>query len=169
MIDTLRNRILIRVEGNDSVCHGHSRAEVVGKNWAQNGGVLNCEQCPEHAENSTRPSRRKWPLKPSRSNARTQNLLRNLKSIPTDVKAQCDLLGLPRSTFCYRPFAASEQDLVAMRTRDELYQENPTRGTRRMSNERQKRGLNIGRDRTRRLMQRRRMKTIYCRLLHGRN
>ena len=63
-----------------------------------------------------------------------------------DVKAQCDLLGLPRSTFYYRPVAASEQDLAAMRTLDELYQEDPTRGTRR-------------------LMQRMRMKTIYCRPL----
>ena len=69
-----------------------------------------------------------------------------------DVKAQCDLLGLPRSTFYYRPVAASEKDLAAMRTLDELYQEDPTRGTRRMSNELQKQGFNIGRDRTRRLM-----------------
>jgi hypothetical protein len=57
-------------------------AEVVGKNWTRNAGALNCERCPEHAENSTPPSRRKWPLKPSRSNARSQNLLRNLRSIP---------------------------------------------------------------------------------------
>ena len=80
-----------------------------------------------------------------------------------DVKAQCDLLGLPRSTFFYRPVAASEQDLAAMRTLDERYQEDPTRGTRRMSSELQKQGFSIGRDRTRRLMQRMRMKTIYCR------
>ena len=80
-----------------------------------------------------------------------------------DIKAQCDLLGLPRSTFYYRPVAASEQDLAAMRTLDELYQEDPTRGTRRMSSELQKPGFNNGRDRTRRLMQRMRMKTIYCR------
>jgi putative transposase len=80
-----------------------------------------------------------------------------------NVKAQCDLLELPRSTFYYRPVEASEQDLAAMRTLDELYQEDPTRGTRRMSNELQKQGLKIGRDRTRRLMQRMRMKTIYCR------
>ncbi len=50
-----------------------------------------------------------------------------------------------------------------MRTLDELYQEDPTRGTRRMSNELQKQGFDIGRDRTRRLMQRMQMKTIYCR------
>ena len=79
------------------------------------------------------------------------------------VAEQCTLLGLPRSTFYYRPVSASQQDLAAMRALDELYQEDPTRGTRRMSNELQKLGFDIGRDRTRRLMQRMRMKTIYCR------
>ena len=53
-------------------------------------------------------------------------------------------LKLPRATFCYRPVAASEQDLAAMRTLDELYQEDPTRGTRRMSSELQKQGFSIG-------------------------
>ena len=79
------------------------------------------------------------------------------------VAEQCALLGLPRSTFYYRPVPASQQDLAAMRALDGLYQEDPTRGTRRMSNELQKLGFDIGRDRTRRLMQRMRMKTIYCR------
>ena len=79
------------------------------------------------------------------------------------VTEQCNLLGLPRSTFYYRPVSASQQDLAAMRALDELYQEDPTRGTRRMSNELQKQGFDIGRDRTRRLMQRMRMNTIYCR------
>ncbi len=79
------------------------------------------------------------------------------------VTEQCSLLGLPTSTFYYRPVSASQQDLAAMRALDELYQEDPTRGTRRMSNELQKLGFDIGRDRTRRLMQRMRMKTIYCR------
>ena len=79
------------------------------------------------------------------------------------VTEQCNLLGLPRSTFYYRPMSASQQDLAAMRALDVLYQEDPTRGTRRMSHELQKLGFDIGRDRTRRLMQRMRMKTIYCR------
>ena len=83
--------------------------------------------------------------------------------IELDITEQCSLLCLPRSTFYYSPVSATEQDLAAMRTLDELYQEDPTRGTRRMSNELQKQGFDIGRDRTRRLMQRMRMKTIYCR------
>ena len=52
-------------------------------NWTGNGGALTCSRCPEPAENSTPPSRRKWRLKLSRSNARSRNLLRNLKSTPT--------------------------------------------------------------------------------------
>ena len=55
--------------------------------------------------------------------------------IELNITEQCSLLGLPRSTFYYRPVSATEQDLAAMRTLDELYQEDPTRGTRRMSNE----------------------------------
>ena len=79
------------------------------------------------------------------------------------VTEQCSLLGLPRSTFYYRPMSASQQDLAAMRALDEPYQYDPARGTRRMIHELQKLGFDIGRDRTRRLMQRIRMKTIYGR------
>ncbi len=53
--------------------------ELVGKNWTRNWGFLNCNRCPEHAENSARPSRQKWPLRPSRSSARSQNLPRSLR------------------------------------------------------------------------------------------
>ncbi len=83
--------------------------------------------------------------------------------VDLDVTEQCKLFGLPRSTFYYRPVSASEQALAAMRTLDELYLEHPTRGTRRMSNELQKQGFDIGRDRMRRLILRMRMQTIYCR------
>ncbi len=55
--------------------------------------------------------------------------------IALDIREQCNLLGLPRSTFHYRSVSAPEQDLAAMRTLDELYQEDPRRGTRRMSDE----------------------------------
>ena len=94
---------------------------------------------------------------------RERKALINSGFVELGVAEQCALLGLPRSTFYYRPVPASQQDLAAMCALDELYQEDPTRGTRRMSNELQKQGFDIGRDRTRRLMQRMRMKTIYCR------
>ena len=79
------------------------------------------------------------------------------------VTEQCSLLGLPRSTFYYRPVSASQQDLAVMRALDELYQEDSAHGPRQMSNELQKQGFDMGRDRTRSLMQWMRMKAIYCR------
>jgi hypothetical protein len=30
--------------------------ELVGKNWTRNWGFFSCNRCPEHGENSTRPS-----------------------------------------------------------------------------------------------------------------
>ena len=54
-------------------------------------------------------------------------------------------------------------ELEMMRLLDELYIQDPTRGTRRMRNELRKHGFDIGRRRTRRLMQVMRLKTIYCR------
>ena len=50
-----------------------------------------------------------------------------------------------------------------MRILDELYLEDPTRGTRRMSKELKKLGYQCGRHHTRTLMQRMRLKTVYCR------
>jgi putative transposase len=54
-------------------------------------------------------------------------------------------------------------ELAMTRRLDELYAEDPTRGTRRMSDELKKSGFSAGRCRTRRLMQMMRMKTVYCR------
>jgi putative transposase len=66
---------------------------------------------------------------------RERKALIDIDFIELDITEQCSLLGLPRSTCYYRPVSASEQDLVAMRTSAELYQEDPTRGTRHMNNE----------------------------------
>ena len=49
------------------------------------------------------------------------------------VSRQGRLLGLHRSGLYYRPSRASEADLRVMRMMDELYLEDPTRGTRRYS------------------------------------
>lgn len=79
------------------------------------------------------------------------------------IAHQCRLLSLSRSRLYYTPKGVSSQELEMMRLLDEFYTEDPTRGTRRMCNELCKRGYNIGRRRTRRLMQVMRLKTIYCR------
>lgn len=77
---------------------------------------------------------------------------------------QCELLEIPRSTLYYTPSKSySENDLKIMQRLDELYLEDPTRGTRRMSKELCKSGFKIGRGHVRTLMQVMRLKTVYCR------
>lgn len=79
------------------------------------------------------------------------------------VSKQCQLLEISRSRFYYKPKGLDKVELEQMRILDELYLEDPTRGTRRMSKELKKRGYQAGRCHTRTLMQRMRLKTIYCR------
>ncbi|MFO7657158.1 MAG: IS3 family transposase [Bacteroidales bacterium] len=76
---------------------------------------------------------------------------------------QCELLSINRSTLYYTPSTAPLGDLAIMQTMDELYIEDPTRGTRRMAKALQKKGYDIGRYKVRTLMRIMRLKTIYCR------
>ena len=76
---------------------------------------------------------------------------------------QCELLGISRSTLYYTPAQASEKDLMMMEELDRLYTEDPTRGTRRMAAELNKKGYRSGRCHVRTLMQIMRLKTVYCR------
>ena len=76
---------------------------------------------------------------------------------------QCELLSINRSTLYYTPSKAPLSDLVIMRTMDELYIEDPTRGTRRMAKVLQKKGYYVGRYKVRTLMRIMRLKTVYCR------
>lgn len=79
------------------------------------------------------------------------------------IVEQCRLLNLNRSTLYYTPSMAGDRDLELMRQLDELYIEDPSRGTRRMSEALKKRGYAIGRRKTRSLMRVMRLKTVYCR------
>ena len=79
------------------------------------------------------------------------------------VIKQCDLLDINRSTFYYKPHPVNEKDLKAMEEIDKLHLEDPTRGTRRMTDELQKQDIKIGRQHVRKLMQTMRIKTVYCR------
>jgi len=78
------------------------------------------------------------------------------------VSEQCRLLSLNRTSLYYSPSGKNEIELAIMKALDALYLEDPTRGTRRMSIELRKQGFSVGRIRTRSLMQRMRLKTIYC-------
>ncbi len=79
------------------------------------------------------------------------------------VSKQCQMVDINRSTYYYKPEKVSGPDLTIMAELDKLYLEDPTRGTRRMSDELKKLNYPVGRQHTRKLMQIMRMKTIYCR------
>ena len=68
------------------------------------------------------------------------------------ITQQCALLDVGRTTFYYRP-QISPKKLELLQRIDELYTEDPTRGTRRMSTALKKQfGLNAGRGKVRKLM-----------------
>ena len=63
------------------------------------------------------------------------------------VQQQCELLGVPRSTYYYQPRPESAENLRLLRRLDELYLERPFFGSRRMDI-----GLEVNRKRTQQLM-----------------
>lgn len=70
------------------------------------------------------------------------------------VSAQCSLFGISRGYYYYKPVELSETDLDLLKKLDELYTEDPTRGTRRMRGALRKRyRLKIGRDRIKNFME----------------
>ena len=87
----------------------------------------------------------------------------DMRSSEISIAHQCRLLNLSRSRLYYTPKGIPSDELEMMRLLDEFYIQDPTRGTRRMRNELRKHGFDIGRRRTRRLMQAMRLKTVYCR------
>jgi putative transposase len=75
---------------------------------------------------------------------------------------QCEMLGINRSSLYYKPAPVSDEDLSIMRIMDELYLEDPTRGTRRYFKDLKLQGVFIGRDKARTLMQIMGIYAIYC-------
>jgi putative transposase len=69
------------------------------------------------------------------------------------VVRQCELLGLPRSSFYYAPVAESAENLRLMRRLDELYTAHPFYGSRRMVAALEREGWELNRKRVQRLMQ----------------
>lgn len=66
---------------------------------------------------------------------------------------QCDLMSINRSFYYYLPVELSDHELLLMERIDEIYTDNPTYGTRRLSKALKKRfGLEAGRDVVRTLM-----------------
>lgn len=68
------------------------------------------------------------------------------------IRRQCELLGLPRSSYYYTFQGVSELDLLIVRLIDEQYTRCPCYGSRRMRGWLCDQGYRIGRDRVHRLM-----------------
>ena len=79
------------------------------------------------------------------------------------ITRQCQILNIGRTAYYYRP-EISKANLELMRQIDELFTEDPTRGTRRICAALKRRGVHIGRSKIRRLMDRMGLSAIYCRV-----
>ena len=77
------------------------------------------------------------------------------------VRRQCELLELPRSTFYYRECRDDAFNLEVMRKIDELYLEDPSLGSRRMSIRLRNSGLPVGRALARTLMRRMGLEAVF--------
>lgn len=77
------------------------------------------------------------------------------------VRRQCELLGISRSAYYYRPAGVSEEDLVCMRRLDEVFTKHPYFGSRRLRDELSARGHPLGRDHVRGLMRQMGLEAIY--------
>ena len=77
------------------------------------------------------------------------------------VTRQCELLGLPRSSYYYKASGLSERDLRQMRMIDEEYTRHPFRGSRGMRDYLEDQGEPACRDRVRRLMRHLGLQAIY--------
>lgn len=78
------------------------------------------------------------------------------------VSRQCELLGLPRSSFYYEPRPVSPEQLELMRAIDELYLAYPFYGSRQMTRALHREGYEvIGRKRVQRLMRLMGLEAIY--------
>lgn len=79
------------------------------------------------------------------------------------VSRQCELLGLPRSSFYYKPAGESPLNLELMRKIDEQYTKTPFYGSRRMKESLKREGYEVNRKRVQRLMRLMGIEAIYPR------
>ena len=71
---------------------------------------------------------------------------------PLSLSQQCVLLGVSRSSLCYRPKGESAENLALMRRIDELHMDYPFYGSRQIIRHPRREGVTAGRHRIRRLM-----------------
>ena len=77
------------------------------------------------------------------------------------LRRQCELVGLPRSTFYYEACPETPENLRLMRRLDELHLKNPVYGIRKLEVELRKEGWGVNRKRVRRLLRVMGIEAIY--------
>lgn len=77
------------------------------------------------------------------------------------IARQCELLGFSRAAYYYQPVVVGDDDLACMRYLDEVFTKRPFFGSRRLRDELQSRGFDIGRDHVRQLMRLMGLEAIY--------
>lgn len=77
------------------------------------------------------------------------------------VVRQCQLLGIPRSSFYYQPQSPSEEEWILLRLIDQQYLETPFYGSRRISVVLRQQGYEVNRKRVQRLMRQLGIEAIY--------
>lgn len=77
------------------------------------------------------------------------------------VRQQCELLGLPRSSYYYEPACESKENLALMRRIDREYTAHPFYGSRRMTVRLSQQGQEVNRKRVQRLMRLMGLEAIY--------
>jgi len=79
------------------------------------------------------------------------------------ISCQCDLLGVPRSSYYYAPIPETPYNLMLMKEIDLVYLDAPSFGGRRMKACLERNGHKIGRPKVVRLMKAMDIEAIYCR------
>ena len=80
---------------------------------------------------------------------------------PLSISSQCELLGIPRSTWYYHPKPPGEYDLVLARCIDELHLNYPFAGSRMLAGMLRLEGYDVGRKKVRSLMKKMGINAIY--------
>jgi len=80
---------------------------------------------------------------------------------PLSLRAQCQLLGVPRSTLYYQSCGPRASDVAIMHLMDEQYTRTPYYGVERMTAWLHRQGIRIGHNRVRRLLRRMGLEAVY--------
>ena len=80
---------------------------------------------------------------------------------PLSISQQCKVLGISRSSHYYKPKPVKPEDLKLMRKIDELYTEQPSRGSRSIARQLRRQRIKVNRKRVQRLMRLMGIEAVY--------